>query len=246
MNIDLIKLIKVFDEHNEEYQGHTTSIIEIFGEDLNAGLFKHYLDNLTKKKTKILPYKVKTGWPQGKGPQLDRWIKAGKILYQTEIKSWCCFQTGGGYKLPINASVEKIKKEVERKWQRELGREYVVNNKTTKDIASVNKVLVEMKVPKEIKKEEFNKVKPLVIHWMPISAKGVKPFSSVSLKSIGIKNIKTKENKSIKIPESFKEINYFSCSLYIRELLNKNITELNLNLPNANKRIDIINEISKL
>ncbi len=99
IEVDLKKLIEVFDERNTKYQGHTAAISVILGEDLNTALFTHYLKNVEKEKNvEILPYKVKTGWPGGHGPQLDRWIKVGKTFYQTEIKNWCCFQIGG-YKL---------------------------------------------------------------------------------------------------------------------------------------------------
>ena len=78
IEVDLKKLIEVFDERNTKYQGHTAAISVILGEDLNTALFTHYLKNVEKEKNvEILPYKVKTGWPGGHGPQLDRWIKVG-------------------------------------------------------------------------------------------------------------------------------------------------------------------------
>lgn len=233
--VNLIKLIEVFDECDNAYKGHTTPIIGFIGEDLNAAIFHDYL--IRRKKVtdvKILPYKVTEKRGLVRGRELDRWIKANKTLYQTEIKNWCCFQIGG-YKLLLSDSTEKVKKLANEKWKKELSGQY--NN--IKEFGKVSKVLAKMKIPNDLVKKH-NTVKPLVIHWMPISKKEAMSFFSHPVKDLGMNRNFTKQ-----IQEDFSEVNYFSCSLYIRELINEGKKELNLNLPNVDVRTNIIKNLMK-
>lgn len=232
--VNLIKLIEIFDERNNIYKGHTTSIIGFIGEDLNVAIFTDYLIRRKKiKNVKILPYPV-TGQPQVRC-RLDRWIKVNNILYQTEIKNWCSFQIRG-YRLPLRTTEQEIKELATNKWNRELNEHY--NN--IRKFGKVSKVLAKMKAPDNLTKK-FKEIKPLVIHWMPISKKKVTPFFSHQIKKLGMDKKFTKQ-----IQKNFTAVNYFSCSLYIRELINKNgIKNLDLVLPNVNVRMNVIKELLK-
>src|SRR3989344_1538577 len=122
--VNLIDLIKVFDERNVAYKWHTTPIIGLIGEDLNAAIFKDYLLRKKKARTvKVFSYPVNTGQMGGQGPRLDRWIKADKKLYQAEIKNWCSFQIGG-YKLSLGTPESEVEELANEKWKRELREHY--------------------------------------------------------------------------------------------------------------------------
>ena len=113
IKINLVNLIEIFDERKDKYKGHTTSVIGIIGEDLNAAIFADYLIRRKKaKNVEILPYPVRQN--EAQGLHLDRWIKTNNTLYQTEIKSWCSFQVGG-YELPLNSTEQKINKWARKK-----------------------------------------------------------------------------------------------------------------------------------
>lgn len=239
-SVNLTKLIEVFDEHNNAYKGHTTPIIGFIGEDLNAAIFADYLIRKEKvKNVEILSCSVNTGQERVRGRELDRWIKADNILYQTEIKSWCSFQIGG-YKLPLEATEQNTKKLANDKWERELNGQYNgISDIKSLGKGKVSKVLVKMKIPDGIKGHKT--VMPLVIHWMPISKKETIPFFSHPIKDLGLDKKFAKQ-----IQKTFTAVNYFSCSLYIRELINKDKVEsLDLVLPNVDMRMNIIKKLMK-
>lgn len=235
-SVNLTKLIEVFDEHNNKYKGHTTPVIGFIGEDLNAAIFTDYLIRRKKaKNVEILSYPVNTGQERVRGRELDRWIKADNILYQTEIKSWCSFQIGG-YKLLLESTEQKTKELANEKWERELNEHY--NN--IENFGKVSKVLAKMKIPDDLIKK-CKIVEPLVIHWMPISKKEATPFFSHPIKNLGMNAKFAKQ-----IQKTFATVNYFSCSLYIRELISKDKKEnLDLVLPNVGVRMDIIKKLMK-
>jgi hypothetical protein len=240
IRVNLVKLIEMFDEHNNLYKGHTTPIIGLIGEDLNAAIFSDFL--VRRKKAKnvgVLSYSVNTGQKRVRGRELDRWIKEDNILYQAEIKSWCSFQIGG-YELLLGASKQDTKELANKKWEKELSGQYN-NIKDIKELGKgkVSKVLVRMKIPDDLI-ERYKVAEPLVIHWMPISNKEAKPFFSYPVKDLGMNKKFTK-----RILKDFKKVNYFSCSLYIRELINEDEKELNLSLPNVDVRMDIIKKLMK-
>lgn len=227
--INPIELIKVFDEQNNLYKGHTTPIMGIIGEDLGAALFSHFLEENGKKDIQILSIPVTTG--NNDGPRLDRWIKVGKILYQTEIKSWCSFQIGG-YKLFLDAPPREVKKLAATKWERELTEHY----RGAKKFGKASKVLAPMEIPDT---QEIKKSTPLVIHWMPVSKDG-NPFFSYPVKDLGVNKKLMKQ-----IPKSFKTVHYFSCSLYVRNLIKKGEKEVELSLPNVKMRMSVMQKLVK-
>lgn len=229
MRINIEKLVQLLDGREVKYSGHITSVIGLVGEDINTEIFIDYLKTRKSIKDKDIEIESKVNTGRKKGPHLDRWIRAGKNLYQVEIKNWCSFQFGG-YELPLNVKKQEIGVEASKKWEREL-RDYYENKE---EINKVNKVLVEMKVPVKLSSYRKN-VQPLVIHWMPISNNGVKPFFSVPIKFLGL-------NNSFPINFKFTKVNYFSSSIYLRELIKNGKEELDLNLPNFKTRIEMVNQ----
>lgn len=233
VRVNLSNLIKVFDERNDLYKGHTTSIAGVIGEDINAAIFADYLIRRKIKNVEILLDPVNMGYGGGQGPRLDRWIKAGNILYQSEIKSWCSFQIGR-YRLLLEDDAQKIKNLANRKWAREKDEHY----KGIKEFGKVSKVLAKMEIPDDLMKK-YKTVKPLVIHWMPISSnKRATPFFSCLVKNLGMNKQFAKQ-----IQKDFNKVYYFSCSLYIRELIHMDKKELTLSLPNVCTRMSVIKKL---
>lgn len=146
--MNLRKLIEVFDERKDEYKGHTTPIIGLIGEDLNAAIFTDYLKRRRGKKAEVLSFPIMMEPGQGGNKKLDRWIKAGNTLYQAEIKSWCSFQIGG-FTLLLKASEPETKELAHEKWESELYEHY----NGTQTFGKVSKVLAKMKIPDDLKKK---------------------------------------------------------------------------------------------
>jgi len=236
VRVGLHDLIRVFDEHNVLYKGHTTPIIGFIGEDLNAAIFTHYLANREgSKNARVLPYPVNTGQKRVRGRELDRWIKSDKVLYQTEIKNWCSFMLPS-YKLLVGATDQERGKLAKEKWEVELKKHY----RGSEEFGMVSKVLLVMKIPKDLIKK-YKVVKPLIIHWMPISNKKMRPFFSCSVEKLGMSTKLMRQ-----VPKSFTKINYFSCSLYIRELIDEGKKNINLSLPNVGIRMEILKKLINL
>src|SRR5262249_30661222 len=141
-----LALLEFYDTKPDDSIGHATAINAISGEDLGAGLLKHYLETCTKSDVTLLDEKVTLGTPSG--PRLDRWVLVkwadratlvqvegpgegdglsvlgadGTTLFQVEIKNWSAHGFGGE-PLPLNASPAEVavykKKEWGRVWNEE-------------------------------------------------------------------------------------------------------------------------------
>ena len=173
ITLNIKQLLRFFDEKNgdENKSKNVSGIVAFAGEDIGAGLFKHFLERNQIRKNygnfnnikEIKIYhnnSVTTG--ESKGHRLDRWIYVKQntgvnVLFQTEIKCW----TSHGYKM----SELKINVDSEEK------RRYGVNYWKTIKKAIINKeeriikVFEEMK-PKEITIETNKKPLPLLILWL--------------------------------------------------------------------------------
>jgi hypothetical protein len=226
MKINIERLVEFFDSRNPSYRTHVTAIIGLIGEDLNSALFADYLNRTDEfAKAQVLGYQMSTG--RLKGPRLDRWILADKILYQSEIKNWCSFAIGG-YTLSLSAPDKEVQDLARKYWRREKEDNY----ENCKEYGRVSKVLASMNIPADFNDKKLD-LRPLLIHWMPISSRGLKPFFSVPVRSLGLDKRFTKQIK-------FKCLYYFSCSLYLRELIKKGYRFLNLDLPNYEKRVNLL------
>lgn len=236
MKIKIKETLKFFDEKTES-RGHATSIVGVLGEDLNAFAFKDYLETIGNK-VKIFDGSVSQG---SHGQRLDRWIcvegkNSTKTLYQCEIKSWSATALDGR-SLDLEAKDEEVKKIS----QYHLEQQKKVFSKDT-DPNYVTKVLLPMNpkynqnVRQYIEEQKIRNYqqKPLLIYWMPISfdKKNLGPFSTEKV-----------SNLNVKFSTNFLDIDIFSVSLYFRSMLDKGEKVLSLNMPNAQKRIDILNKI---
>jgi len=197
-------------------RGHATSIIGLIGEDLNAAVFKHYTNN----KAEILPENVVQGFKKGKW--LDRWIADHdkKVLYQCEIKNWAGASLGGRT-LPVHTTIEEQQDVATYNYAR-LINDFSID----KDHPSnLSKVLLPMRVPERFVSYT---VRPMLVLWMLITddLKTMHPHFTIS---------------NLPITDTFSEMDIFSVSLYLRQLLANGVTSVELDTPGVEKRLSIIN-----
>ena len=230
MKINIRETLEFFDGKHHNDAGHASGIVGIIGEDLNSITFKHFMENKGAK-VKILNSPVTTG--KVKGKRLDRWIyikeKNGKeTLYQTEIKNWSSWAYGGK-SLPISADDEKISQITKHYWNQQKDAHFVKREHPN----NITKVLLQMVPPQEYKSIP---IKPLLIYWMPISnSNQIKPLFSVKTSEV-----------IPKMKSSFKLLNIFSVSLYLRELLKNGESWLEFDMPNIESRMMVLNKIIKI
>jgi hypothetical protein len=127
----------------------------------------------------------------------------------------------------LNADLEETKKVTGYNWKGQL--------KTFLDKKfpnGVTKVLTEMKVPV---KYSGVKIEPLVIYWMALSDTDEnKCYFKVPVSEFNNPELKT----------IFQEVHMFSVSLYLRDLRKKIASSiLDIDLPNVEKRLAILNSI---
>lgn len=193
IGIDRTKLLRFFDEKPDSSRGHATSIVSVVGEDLNAGLFCHYLNYVEHKQSEILSVPCTPGTKTG--ARLDRWIKVFEpdstiTLYQTEIKNWSSHAIGGKT-LSVNADHDTIRKCKIDYWKSQWN--YDLNCFKGDN---VKKVLNRMKPP------ESGTIHPLVIYWFPLHPEGLdEPFFDINTSH-----------------SEFSTVYIFSVSSYLREI----------------------------
>ena len=231
IKINIKKLIEFYDVKEDGITKPASSITGIIGEDLIAGLFKHYQEEYLKEKISI---QVLTNIPK-KGKWLDRWIiqiiDNCKIAYQTEIKNWSAHSLGGVNFKELNLNDSKFKLKAEEIFSNTFKEDKFCDKSVGKVLNYMNDTLIE----KEFGKEN---IKPLVYFWMPICEKNepLKPFFTIKL-----------DNQSIEDNSGrFKEVSFFSASIYLRKLLeeNKHINnEISIEAPNIFERIDQLNSL---
>ncbi len=233
MEIDIQALLEYFDTKKSTDYGDTTAAIAVVGEDLGAALFKNYCEKERESTVEIIdPNMAIPTEGKKKGRRLDRWIyeeaKDKSILYQTEIKSWCS-RAIGGIDVPMDLSNEDLLLKTTRNWERS------VLNLEDKAVNGLNKVLVEMPTDTRLRRLGITgpyEKEPLVIFWDARSPSGnTGCFSRFDVKS--------KEHH-------FDYCWVFSCSLYLRSLYGKGITEISVEIPNADRRLKELARIFKL
>lgn len=210
VEIDIIELLKFYDEKIQTSVHHATAINAVAGEDLGAGLITHYL--IRKKYSAIVlqdpcTQKTKSGY------RLDRWILVTKnserIYYQTEIKNWSAHAIGGRV-LKINATQDEVSEYKIKLWNSSWN-----GNMLTAKTA--RKVLTPMKPI-----EENSKIEPLICFWTSMHPEGKnEPFFSVDIKD-----------------NHFSRLCVFSMSAYLRNLLNSGEKKVALEMPDTEKRIE--------
>lgn len=215
VKLNVTELLAFYDDKLPDDRKLVSSITSLVGEDLAAGLLKHYFEDKNYK-VEILP-----NYPsefkqteKKKSKHLDRWIKLERgnktTFYQVEIKNWSShsFSTS---KVDTKNLIAYARKQFSLQWD---------YSKCTFRQESVSKVLKPMKEPAGYK--AGNKVQPLACFWLPILAKEekkLKPFFKIDCKN-----------------EQFSAVYCFSLSLYLRELTKGN-KDVFIEVPNVLLRL---------
>lgn len=227
MKINIEETLEFFDGRHEKDRGHASAVVGVLGEDLNAAAFAHYMTSRGAD-VNVLDVPVTTG--NKKGHWLDRWIdirhEETHALYQTEIKNWSSWAIGGR-QLSVTASIEEVQKVAQHHWTQQTNNIFVGSEPN-----GVTKVLLKMKLPVGYEGQE-GRVEPLLIYWMPISnTESIEPFFSASVHDVA-PNIET----------PFDELQIFSVSLYLRQLLESGTETIDLDMPNATARVKALSQI---
>ncbi len=222
MIVNIRTVVEFFDIATNSKRGDINSVIGMLGEDLNAAAFKHYCGG---KDVDILhDTKVVQGFKKGKW--LDRWIvnHQKKIVYQCEIKSWAATAIGGK-SLSLDANIEDTQ-DAARYY---LERLRTSTNPDARHPNGITKVLLPMRIPEKISRYH---VRPLLIVWMPVTtdSTSLNPLFAISkIPSIGV----------------FKKLLIFSVSLYFRNLYHAGTTHIELEIPNAKRRMAKLRSLFK-
>ncbi len=225
IKINIRGLLEFFDVKVPESRRHATAIVAVCGEELGAGLFKHYWESKGKR-VEIFSCPCTQGTRKGK--RLDFWIKVGwrgrAILYQTEIKNWSAHAIGGK-KLDLDATARTIAEYKVERWRAlwdEGNKDFTLGTRR-----HLGKVLVQMRCPREYGN---NKVKPLVCLWTALHPHG---GPACFFKR--------------RLPEGqhFKNVWFFSMSAYLRTLLqrNQNQESIQIEMPNTVKRVQWLRKL---
>lgn len=214
MKIAIENLIRIYDtaEHHDIHE-HVSAITGMIGESISMGILKHYFLNANEQvSVEILKNKPReqmaVGVHKNKGKRLDGWMSVKTdetIFYQIEIKNWSAHSIAGyrSKKLSLNCDKEALKEFADYKFKDQWN----VNKGTFSDgLHYVSKVLKKMETPNSASYSNANTIiEPLICYWYPISPK--ERFASFF--RLDCQN------------EEFKHVNFFSLSLYLRELLEK-------------------------
>lgn len=228
ISIDIKKIIAFYDEQDRAISNHVSSITGVIGEDLGAGLLKHYFES-NNRDCKIINDSPTEGSKKGKW--LDRWLKVKNIdsedyvFYQTEIKNWSSHSIGGK-KIELNTSEQDLKRYTNARFNEQWNE---IDNTLKHDF--VAKVLKPMKEHSEITSSDT--IKPLICFWYPISNQtdvvDIEPLFEVSCNS-----------------SAFDRITFFSMSLYLRKLIEEGKEIIEIEAPNIETRFKLLNGLINL
>ena len=233
VSIDVKETLRFFDEKPDWSEKQATSLVSVVGEDLNAACFQHYVESSMDAKVTVRTDPVTTG--RTRGPRLDRWIEVDpfcgrRIVFQTEIKNWSS-HAFDGETLPVKATPEELANYKSGRWERKWDSE-------TKNFRwdSIAKVLVPMKPPDDLQGLE---VLPLLIFWEAIG-----PRDKAKCHLFQVDDIST--DFPFDPPASWIDVGkfptlwIFTVSSYLRSISDDRIA---LEMPNAAKRIEILNRL---
>jgi hypothetical protein len=218
VSIDIIELLKFYDEKIQTSMHHATAINAVAGEDLGAGLIIHYLKH-ENFSAKILPEPCTQRTKSG--VRLDRWILAirngEEVYYQTEIKNWSAHAIGGKI-LKINATQDEVADYKVKRWNSSWDGKMLT-------APAARKVLTPMKPI-----VDNSKVEPLICFWVSMHPKGKpEPFFPVPIKD-----------------ENFSRLWVFSMSAYLRNLLNSGDKKISLEMPDTESRIEWLETLFRI
>jgi hypothetical protein len=233
MEISIAELIRFYDtkEHGDAH-AHVSAITGMVGEGLALGLLKHYFINVKDATSvTILPDKPReilgAGINKNNGKRLDGWIIVEAsdriVFYQTEIKNWSAHSIAGyrNKNLAIDCDPELLKSFADYKFTNQWS---ASTDNFSPGLEYVSKVLKKMETPKSsLFRQGISIVEPLICYWYPISPKeSFKPFYS------------------LKCDSEFAQINFFSMSLYLRDLYKQGIQRVQIDVPVIEKRLDYL------
>ncbi len=203
LEVDIVAVLRFFDEKPAESWGHATAIVAFAGEDLGIGLLTHYWVSQGAS-VDVEPGPCGPGTKKGK--RLDKWVRVSNdgstTYYQVEIKNWSAHAIGGR-KLNVDASAVEVAKHKRERWEKEW-------DGTTFRQATIAKVLLPMKPP-----VPDCAVEPLACFWDAMHPDGEgKPLFSVP------------------VPDSqFSRVWVFSMSAYLRDLRASGMSRIELEMP---------------
>lgn len=244
LTVNVKELLKFFDDRHGASTGDANGIVAVIGEDLNTAVFQHYAES----KDAHVEISSRPVTPGGRyGPQLDRWIHVdwndgSRILYQTEIKNSSASATDGK-KLPVDATRQLVADFM----QNEFTKLYDPKLRTLNWHGSA-KVLVRMKVPDDFVNQDLT-VQPLLILWRAISAQDTAcdHLFSIPVTYNFPPKVKWpdtwKENLERTKLNPFDQVSVFSVSSYLRYLLSLDKGQIQLPMPSATRRLQILSNL---
>lgn len=226
VKVNVPDLLRFFDEKPKWAEGHATAVVGVAGEDLNAACFCHYLESREHRGEVLLDDSGKplaVGPGTKKGSRLDRWIKVRwkegtETLFQTEIKNWSAHSLSGET-LSLSACDEEVRAYKQSRWEKRWDRD-----EQGLRVRQTAKVLSPMRPPKGSKGKD---IQPLLIYW---EALGPSDNADDHLFSVDVA-----ENAG-----KFPKLWVFSVSSYLRSL---GQDTLELELPDASQRLDVLNRL---
>ena len=227
VRISVKSVLDFFDAKLDNAHAHTTQMISLIGEDLAAGVFKHFLEQEQGCEVDIFLEEPREDWHfSGRRRKLDRWIlvEQKKTLYQVEIKGGT--STTADNPLPIQASEQQLALFAKRELESQA--------KQLEDPQDdVNKVLMRTRDPSFEVKPEWMRT-PLIIHWSYVHAVGKSdsPFFEYTLDGGRCDGV------GGNVP-----LSGFSVSLYMRKLLNSGFHSLVLEMPEVKERLSWLQRI---
>ncbi len=244
MKIDINQLIELYDTRHKKWSDETgspiSSITGLIGEDLVLGILEYYFINDKKLNVHI---DRRSPVAEAGGKKLDAWILADSIeeYYQVEIKNWSASAKDGK---DVTKSDEGLIKAAVANHKTYLMR------KDKKDANSVWKVLEEIRADEiKLKINKRYKRKALLAFWSPVAkslnvkaAEDLEPFFKIDIADSSYKD--SINSAGIKQADpAIESVYIFSASLYLRELLRQNNTEISINMPRVDDRIKKIKSL---
>jgi hypothetical protein len=247
IKFNIPELIKFYDQRESDKKP-ASAITGLIGEDLVAGLFKHFLQKNSNFRNEIIIFDESTpreGFKSGKW--LDRYIlektENGDVGYHVEIKNWSAHSLNGvsfndfDPSNPFDGVYQKALGIFNKIWEESGDESNRIYNFIDKKSTSLSKVLLEMKnQPEEIKNSR--KITPVLCFWMPISKnhEDLLPYFTIPIRIEGSTSRNYKKYDSLGI---------FSASLYLRSMIQKNPgnNEIEIETNNILQRIEILKKI---
>ena len=217
LNLNLKALLDFYDDRVPESVGHASAINAVLGEDLAIGLVTDYFRRQGSEAR--LVSRTCTQGTQ-KGVRLDAWLEIasteGVFHYQTEIKNWSAHAIGGRV-APKDQSETEMQAYRINRWLNQ----YDPKLRTLKQ-EKAQKVLTPMKP-----EEGGWVVRPLIIFWDSMHPTG----ENISLFDVEISNSK------------FDRLWVFSMSSYVRNLMERGISTVELEMIESKIRMSWVNRI---